>query len=150
MNGERGFRIVVGVDGSAPSRLALEWAVTEARLRQGQVRAVTAWAFPPVTVGLEGSLWDPDIFPQAAHRLQEDVLKRVDSEDVTVAGDVIQGNAAEVLLQAAGYADLLVVGSRGLGGFTGLLLGSISAQVLHHSPCPVLVVRTRPHAGSDE
>lgn len=143
MSGETGFRIVAGVDGSAPSRLALEWAITEARLRHGRVRAVTAWEFPPVTVGMEGLIHDPGVFPQAARSLQDETLKRVDSAGVTVTGEVIQGHAATVLLRAAEDADLLVVGSRGLGGFTGLLLGSVSAQVLHHSPCPVLVVRNR-------
>ncbi|PVZ60898.1 universal stress protein [Arthrobacter sp. H-02-3] len=150
MGGDTGFRIVAGVDGSAPSRLALEWAVMEARLRNGQLRAVTAWEFPPVTVGMEGLIRDPDVFPQTARRLQNEALKRVDSEGVTVTGDVIQGNPAAVLLRAAENADLLVVGSRGLGGFTGLLLGSVSTQVLHHSPCPVLVVRTRSRTGGVE
>lgn len=150
MGGDGEFRIVAGVDGSAPSRLALEWAVAEARLRNGEVQAVTAWEFPPVTVGMEGLIRDPDAFPQTARRLQNEVLKRVDSEGVTVTGDVVQGNAVDVLLRAAGNADLLVVGSRGLGGFTGLLLGSVSTQVLHHSPCPVLVVRTRARTGGEE
>lgn len=145
-----GFMIVAGVDGSAPSRLALEWAVMEARLRNGQLRAVTAWEFPPVTVGMEGLIQDPEVFPQTARRLQNEALKRVNSEGMTVTGDVIQGNAAAVLLRAAEKADLLVVGSRGLGGFTGLLLGSVSTQVLHHSPCPVLVVRTRSRTGGGE
>ncbi|KUM37457.1 universal stress protein [Arthrobacter sp. EPSL27] len=150
MGGDGVFSIVAGVDGSAPSRLALEWAITEARLRNGQVRAVTAWEFPPVTVGMEGLVWDPDVFPQAARELQNEALKRVDSEGVTVTGDVVQGNAAAVLLRAAGSADLLVVGSRGLGGFTGLLLGSVSTQVLHHAPCPVLVVRNRSRNAGEE
>lgn len=147
MDGAEGFRIVAGVDGSAASRLALEWAVTEARLRGGQVRAVTAWEFPPVTVGMEGLIHNPDIFPQAARRLQNEALKEVGSGAVPVTGDVVQGHPATVLLKAAEDADLLVVGSRGFGGFTGLLLGSVSTQVLHHSPCPVLVVRTRARAG---
>ncbi|MET3141351.1 UNVERIFIED_ORG: nucleotide-binding universal stress UspA family protein [Arthrobacter sp. UYEF10] len=150
MGGDGVFRILAGVDGSAPSRLALEWAVTEARLRHGQVRVVTAWEFPPVTVGMEGLVRDPDVFPQTARRLQNEALQRVDSEGVTVTGDVVQGNAADVLLRAAENADLLIVGSRGLGGFTGLLLGSVSTQVLHHSPCPVLVVRTRSRTGGEE
>ena len=150
MGGNGVFRTVAGVDGSAPSRLALEWAVTEARLRNGQVPAVTEWEFPPATVGMEGLVWDPDVFPQAARQLQHEALKRVDSEGVTVTGDVVQGNAAAVLLRAAENADLLVVGSRGLGGFTGLLLGSVSTQVLHHSRCPALVVRTRSRTTGEE
>lgn len=143
MGGDGVFRIVAGVDGSAPSRLALEWAVAEARLRHGEVRVVTAWEFPPVTVGMEGLIQDPEAFPQAARRVQNEALKRVNNEGVTVSGDVIKGNAAAVLLRAAENADLLVVGSHGLGGFAGLLLGSVSTQVLHHAPCPVLVVRSR-------
>ncbi|MBE4720084.1 universal stress protein [Pseudarthrobacter sp. AB1] len=142
MGGDEVFRVVVGVDGSAPSRFALEWAVAEARLRHGEVQAVTAWQYPPVTVGMEGLVHDPEIFPQAAHRLQDDALSRVDSGGVTVSGDVVQGSTAGVLLKAAENADLVVVGSRGLGGFTGLLLGSVSTQVVHHSTCPVLVVRS--------
>ncbi|KRE72786.1 universal stress protein [Arthrobacter sp. Soil762] len=143
MSGNGVFRIVVGVDGSAPSRVALEWAVDEARRRNGEVQAVTAWQFPTVTVGMEGLVQDPEVFSQAARRLQEETLKRVDSTGVLVNGEVVQGGAASVLLQAAEKADLVVVGSRGLGGFTGLLLGSVSAQLVHHSPSPVLVVRAR-------
>lgn len=148
--GDGVFRIVVGVDRSAPSRLALEWAVAEARLRHGQVSVVTAWEFPPVTVGMEGLIQDPDVFPQAARRLQNEVLKRANSEGVTVTGDVVQGNAAAALLQVAENADLLVVGSYGLGEFAGQLLGSVSTQVLHHAPCPVLVVRTRSRTTGEE
>jgi nucleotide-binding universal stress UspA family protein len=148
MGGDGGFRIVAGVDGAAP-RLALEWAVTEARLRHGQVRAVTAWEVPPVVVGMERLIRDPDAFPQAARRLQNEALKRVDSEGMTVTGDVVQGNASTVLLRAAENADLVVVGSRGFGGFTGLLPRYVSMQVLHHLPCPVLMVRTRFRTGDE-
>ncbi|WP_346960462.1 universal stress protein [uncultured Arthrobacter sp.] len=150
MVGDGEFRILAGVDGSAPSRLALEWAVAEAHLRHGQVRVVTAWDFPPVTVGMEGLIRNPDVFPQVARRLQNETLRRVDSEGVTVTGDVVQGHPAHVLLRAAKDADLLVVGSRGLGGFEGMLLGSVSMQILHHAPCPVLVVRTRARTGVEE
>lgn len=150
MGGDEEFRILVGVDGSAPARLALEWAVAEARLRHGRVHAVTAWQFPPVTVGMEGLIGNPDVFPEAARRLQNETLQRVDSQGLTVTGDVVQGHPADVLLRAAEDSDLLVVGSRGLGGFKGMLLGSVSTQILHHAPCPVLVVRTRPRAGGEE
>lgn len=143
MGGNGGFRIVTEVDVAAP-RLALEWAVTEPRLRHGQVRAVTAWDFPPVMVGMQGLIRDPDAFPQAGRCLQNEALKCVDSEGVTVTGDVVQGNASAVLLRAAENADLVVVGSRGFGGFTGLLPGYVSMQVLHHLPCPVPVARPRP------
>jgi nucleotide-binding universal stress UspA family protein len=145
MSGNDTFSIIVGVDGSAGSRLALDWAVGEARMRHGRVRAVTAWDYPPVTVGMEGLRWDPDIFEQVARTTQADALKRVDAEGVSLTGEVTQGPAAAVLLKASKDADLVVVGSRGLGGFTGLLLGSVSTQTLNHAGCPVLVVRPGPH-----
>ena len=102
-----------------------------------------------MTVGMEGLRWDPDIFEQVARTTQTDALKRVDAEGVPVTGEVTQGPAATVLLNASKDADLIVVGSRGLGGFTGLLLGSVSTQIVHHAGCAVLVVRARPqpHTG---
>ncbi|WP_346958350.1 universal stress protein [uncultured Arthrobacter sp.] len=144
MDGEDRFRIAVGVDGSAESRFALEWAVTEARLRHGQVRALTAWEYPPETAGMEAVIWDPHVFGPAARRMQAETVKGVDTEGVNVTGDVVQGPTVTVLVDASKDADLLVVGSRGLGGFTGLLLGSVSTQVVHHAACAVLVVRTKP------
>lgn len=144
MGGAVRFRIAVGVDGSAESRFALEWAVTEARLRHGQIRAVTAWEHPPETAGMEAMIWDPDISEPTARRVQTDTSKAADTEGVNVTGDVIQGPTVTVLVKASKDADLLVVGSRGHGGFTGVLLGSVSTQVVHHAACTVLVVRTRP------
>jgi len=91
MGGNGVFRIGVGVDGSAPSHRALEWAVEEARLRGGEVHAVTAWAFPAVTVGMEGLIHDPDLFPQAARRLQDEALKRVDSKGAPSAARLTRG-----------------------------------------------------------
>ena len=67
-------------------------------------------------------------------------IDQVDSDDVTIESRVVTGSAADALLQAAREGDLLVVGSRGLGGFKGLLLGSVSQQVVHHAPCPVVIV----------
>lgn len=133
------FLIVVGVDGSEQSLAALHWAVDEARMRRGKVRAVTAWHYPPVpsTVEDRGS---NDSF-HAAERVQADALKAVAAEDVDITGMLVRGSPATALLDAAKDADLLVVGSRGRGGFSGLLLGSTSSQVAHHAPCPVLVVR---------
>ena len=141
MNSAEGFHVVVGVDGSAGSRVALEWAVTEARLRQGHVTAVTAWESPAVTAGMEGVIWDPASFETAARNEQARMLQRVQAGDVAITGLVIAGAPAAVLLESSQDADLLVVGSRGLGGFNSLLLGSVSTQLVHHAKRPVLVVR---------
>lgn len=73
-----------------------------------QVKAVTAWEHSPVTVGMEGLFWDPETLPQAAHRLQDETLKRVDSDRMTVIRDVIKDQAVTVLLGAAQDADLPV------------------------------------------
>jgi nucleotide-binding universal stress UspA family protein len=141
MNSAEGFHVVVGVDGSAGSRVALEWAVTEARLRQGHVTAVTAWESPAVTAGMEGVIWDPASFEIAARNEQARMLQRVQAGDIAITGLVIAGAPAAVLLESSQDADLLVVGSRGLGGFSSLLLGSVSTQLVHHAKRPVLVVR---------
>ncbi|WP_028275105.1 universal stress protein [Arthrobacter sp. I3] len=133
------FLIVVGVDGSEQSLAALHWAVDEARLRHGTVRLITAWHYPPVPSTLEDS-GSNDSF-HAAERVQADALKAVDAEGVDITGVLVRESPAAALLDAAKDADLLVVGSRGHGGFAGLLLGSTSSQVAHHARCPVLVVR---------
>ena len=133
------FLIVVGVDGSEQSLAALHWAVDEARLRRGTVRLITAWHYPPVPSTVEDS-GSNDSF-HAAERVQADALKTVDAEDMDIKGMLVRESPTAALLDAAKDADLLVVGSRGHGGFAGLLLGSTSSQVAHHAPCPVLVVR---------
>ncbi len=80
---------------------------------------------------------------EAAHKLLEAAVEEVVPDgDVHVARIVTEGPPAEALLAAAQDSELLVVGSRGLGGFKGLLLGSVSQQVAHHAPCPVVIVRT--------
>jgi nucleotide-binding universal stress UspA family protein len=67
-------------------------------------------------------------------------IEQVDSDDVTIERRVVTGSASDGLVRSAREGDLLVVGSRGLGGFKGLLLGSVSQQVVHHAPCPVVIV----------
>ncbi|MEB2529086.1 universal stress protein [Kocuria rosea] len=145
MNATETFRIVVGVDGSPESLRALEWAVTEARLRQGQVHVVTAWQHPAMVTG-DDLEWDLTSYETRARHLQNQALRSVHAEQQDTTGEVVQGQAAAVLIEASTGADLLVVGSHGYGGFTGLLLGSVSNQVVHHARCPVLVVKPR-HQG---
>ena len=142
-------RIVVGVDGSEHARRTLQWAVDEARLRKWVVIAVHAHAIPTLYVapdpvlGATPPIPDPEItkrLEEAAERLLADELDQVASDDVTIESRVVTGSAPDALLSAAREGDLLVVGSRGLGGFKGLLLGSVSQQVVHHAPCPVVIV----------
>ena len=136
--------IVVGVDGSDESKEALRWALEEARLRHATVRAVYAWRDPYVLApgfGLPED-FEFDALRERAVETLDAVIAEVDgTSDVLVDGVVAEGAAASVLVDAAEGADLLVVGSRGHGGFVGLLLGSVSQQCVQHAPCPVLVVR---------
>lgn len=135
--------VVVGVDGSACSLAALHWAVAEARLRRTKVRVVHAWAYPPVSTYHEAAhALDVPFAEVAGETLRRAVADAgVDDEDVEIEQVVVEGPAASALLEAAKDASLLVVGSRGLGGFAGLLLGSVSQQCAHHARCPVVIVR---------
>ena len=107
--------IVVGIDGSAGSVRALEFALAEARLRGASVKAVEVWHVPAAVYSGGG-----------------------------LAPVVREGQPADVLCAEAGGAKLLVVGSRGLGGFRGLLLGSVGQQCAHHARCPVVIVPKAP------
>lgn len=135
-------RIVVGVDGSDSSKAALRWAIRQAKLVGASVDAVMAWRYPS-TYGLApmaGS--DIDLEGDARKALAE-ALNEVGGlePDVPVRPLVIEGHAAEVLLRAARGADLLVVGSRGHGGFASAMVGSVSLNCVLHAHCPVLVLR---------
>lgn len=141
--------IVVGVDGSGESKEALRWALEEARLRGAAVRAVYAWRDPYVLTpgfGLPEDFEFDALRERAVETLDAVVAEVVGkSSDVPVEAVIAEGSAGSVLVDAAEGADLLVVGSRGHGGFVGLLLGSVSHQCVQHASCPVLIVRgTRP------
>jgi len=137
--------IVVGIDGSGHSKQALRWALAEARLRGASLRVVYAWTMP-VYVGYgvtSAAVLDPQSLRAAASENLDETVAEVVGEatDVSVERKAVEGLAAEALVEEAKDADLLVVGSRGHGGFTGLLLGSVSQQCAHHAPCPVVIVR---------
>jgi nucleotide-binding universal stress UspA family protein len=140
-------RYVVGVDGSAASIEALRWAVTEARAHGGAVRAVLVWELPYTglaTSMAQGPYGLPDttiIEQEAALRLQSCIEAVGDTSPVEVHAEVLEGQPAAVLRELSHEADLVVVGSRGHGGFTALLLGSVSAQVVRHAHCSVVVIR---------
>ena len=141
-------RIVVGIDGSPESKQALRWALAEARLRGAQLRVVHTWLFPYIAAGpgLDPVL-DADMIENARRNAEELVRAELDElGDETVGVDieraiVEEAAVAPVVLEAAKGAELLVVGSRGRGGFAGLLLGSVSQQCAHHASCPVVIVR---------
>jgi nucleotide-binding universal stress UspA family protein len=134
-------RVVVGVDGSETSARALRWALEDARARGGIVAAVHAWHVP-FSMSLTAGARDHSAFEEAAGRLLDQVVDATASEyrDVPVERVLIGGSPADALLGGARDAALVVVGGRGVGGFRGLLLGSVSQQLAHHAPCPVVVV----------
>lgn len=129
--------IVVGIDQSIEAKAALRFALEEARFRRASLLAVHAMdpfgTYPSLAVDVS-----------AVHRAAEDLLENVVSEVDSVEIDrrVVEGAPGAVLVAEARGADLLVVGSRGHGGFAGLLLGSVSQQCAHHAECPVVIVRT--------
>ncbi|QNE14571.1 universal stress protein [Pseudarthrobacter sp. NBSH8] len=150
MSSDSAFTIVVGFDGSEHSQTALSWAVDEARQRDGQLRLITAWNrapmawYPAVLETAAGGIADEESPEQIAGTLQAEALKSAADEGVTATGQVVNSDSpASAILDAAQDADLVVVGSRGHGGFPGLHLGSVSTQVIDHAPCPVLVVRPK-------
>lgn len=136
-------RIVVGIDGSDTSQHALRWALEEGRLRQAAVEVVHAW-HPPCLAAYPHSVpaFDPEIYEKAAKQVLDTVVDEEDTAGLPVPVEriVALGGAASLIVETAKGADLVVVGSRGLGEFKGLLLGSVSQQVTHHAPCPVVVV----------
>jgi uncharacterized protein len=143
-----GQGIVAGIDGSEASARALRWALDEAWARGTTVEAVHAWHVP-YSLSFATAAVDFPAFEDAARRLLD---RMVDAAAAKASGAPVErvlvcASPADALLGAARNADLVVVGSRGVGGFRGLLLGSVSHQVAHHAFCPVVVV---PAAGRAE
>jgi nucleotide-binding universal stress UspA family protein len=133
-------KIVVGVDGSRSSGQALRWAARQAGLTGGEVHAVTTWHLPG-TSGWDTVLDDVDWADNARQTLATALQEALTPAEVQrIHRHVVQGHPARVLVDSAADADLLVVGSRGHGGFTGMLLGSVSLHVIAHAACPVLIV----------
>jgi nucleotide-binding universal stress UspA family protein len=142
--------IVVGVDSSEGAKAALRFAIDEATLRRATLRVVHAWRFGYIGVsGIQGSApvagADLSDLRRRAEVALDGVLHDVGraANGVVVERRVVEGAPATVLVDESRQADLLVVGSRGHGGFTGLLLGSVSQQCAHHAKCPVVIVRAR-------
>jgi nucleotide-binding universal stress UspA family protein len=140
--------IVVGVDYSDGAKAALRFALEEAKLRQAKLRAVHAWQFSGHlgAPGLEGSYpgfgGELEVMRGAAEAEFEAALREfaAGTPGVEVERRIVEGSPAGVLVEESRGADLLVVGSRGRGGFAGLLLGSVSQQCAQHAACPVVIV----------
>jgi nucleotide-binding universal stress UspA family protein len=135
-------RIVVGVDGSPSSLDALRWAVEQARTRDATVDAVACWQYPVATGWTVPIAADEDLAAITRKVLDDSIAAATDpGRPVGIRARVVEGGPAPCLLEAARGAELLVVGSRGHGGFAGALLGSVGQHCVQHAPCPVVVVR---------
>lgn len=142
-------QLVVGYDGAEESQAAVRWAARLAAERERRVTVLYSWVWPMLTKhlgpveGIEGS----GHRNEARRILQEGVdIAQEAAPEAAVTGQILTGHTRAVLSYATRTADALVVGSRGLGGFLGMLLGSVSLHLVTHSGCPVVVVR---HTGPD-
>lgn len=136
-------RIVVGVDGSPESVQALKWAAALAPALGAVIVAVTAWHFETVVSSYAAAEWDPEA---DAVEVMTDAVSEAFGEEPPegLRTLCLRGNPAQALIEAGRNARMIIVGSRGRGGFAGLLLGSVSQACVQHASCPVLVV----HRGS--
>jgi nucleotide-binding universal stress UspA family protein len=137
--------IVVGIDGSKHSQPVLEWAMREAALRQAPLTVLTVhevagnqWTGTPIVTAADEPYQEK--VRTAAEQLVAEAEKET-SRPASVIVRSVSGVPARELIAASKDADLVVVGSRGGGGFAGLLMGSVSGQVAHHASCPVVVIR---------
>lgn len=138
--------ILVGHDGSECAQAALRWAARLAARAGLDLRVLRAWS---LTTAPTPASWEPGFVPPLSDyetAVRDELAAQVAAARldpaVRVTTHVLHRPPAHGLVEAAGGADLLVVGARGRGGFTGLVLGSVSDQCVHHAPCPVTVVRT--------
>jgi nucleotide-binding universal stress UspA family protein len=136
-------RIVVGVDGSGPSKLALRWAARPAPVLDAGIDAMIVWDFP-AGLGIAGlpDGWNPEA--DSGDTLDEALADAYGQDRPTdIRNQIRRGAPAKELLDASAKAEMLIVGSRGHSGFAGLLLGSVSNACAEHANCPVLVVHER-------
>jgi nucleotide-binding universal stress UspA family protein len=138
--------MVVGIDGSHNSSHALEWAMSEAALRNADLTVITVnpvpasyWSGQPIELGGDSERVE-EIRKSAQEAVDKAAAALGDKQPKSVTVAAISGFPAKTLIDTSEGADLMVVGSRGGGGFGSLFMGSISSQVVHHSKCPVVVV----------
>jgi nucleotide-binding universal stress UspA family protein len=132
-------RIVVGVDGSEHGNAALEWAVSEAEVHQGEIVAVFAWQLP--FIGVPGAFDRDEMERVCKEFVDSTVAAVVPASPVPITRLVAEGDVSASLILAAKGADMLVLGSRGRGGFAGLRLGSVSQECVQHAACPVAIIK---------
>ncbi|HTU74084.1 MAG TPA: universal stress protein [Trebonia sp.] len=138
--------IIVGIDGSGHSQKALEWAAHEAAVRQAPLtvlvvrQAIAGWTGAPVVYPLTGGPTLDDVRQQAQIETDKVLEAIADQRPAEVTVRAVDGFPADELLRAAEGAEMIVVGSRGTGGFARLLMGSVSTQVTHHAKCPAVVI----------
>jgi nucleotide-binding universal stress UspA family protein len=139
--------IIVGVDGSENSRVALHWAYDEATHHSAPLTAVTAWHRPALFMAPPYGSLPPEGYETQPKDDALAMLERFTAEltprtpAVDIRTSIAEGNPAKVLIERSKEADLLVVGARGREGFAGMLLGSVSQHLVAHAECPVVVVR---------
>ena len=139
---QRERTIVVGVDGSDPSREAVQWALQQAQLTGAELRAVSSWRWPNYLTRLPPGA---DLAAETAQMLDETldaVLAEHPSDGVQITKHVVEGPPGPALLSQSQDATLLVVGARGRAAFPGMLLGSVAEHCVRNGVCPVVVVRT--------
>lgn len=133
-------RIVVGVDGSDGALAAMRWTAAEAAQWDADVVAVQAWEFTPLVVATDAPIDLQQLRADTDTQLDRQVREIFGDRESRVERRVVEDLPASAVLEAAADADLVVVGSRGRGGLKGMLLGSVSQKVVHHSPCPIVVI----------
>ena len=137
----RGGRVVVGIDRSARSTSALRWAAAEAKARGAELDVVHAWRMPTLSATPSGiALPEYPVVEQAGRAVLDAALHDPALADVKVRPHFTSDRPARALIELGAGAGLVVVGTRGLGRVAGTLLGSVSRQLLHHAPCPVVVI----------
>jgi nucleotide-binding universal stress UspA family protein len=136
-------RIIVGVDGSDASARALRWGAHEAHLRGRGLHVVTCWTYPTLPWGLYQPPLSGEEFAQEAREVAETTIEKVlgaTHEHLDVTVEVLEGAPSLRLLELDHVGEMIVVGSRGHGGFSGLMLGSVSQHLAEHARCPVVII----------
>jgi nucleotide-binding universal stress UspA family protein len=133
------YRIVVGVDGSEHGNAALRWALDEALAHEAEIVAVFAWQMP--FIGIPGAFDREEMERMCKRFVEEAVASIVPEPRVPITRMVAEGDVSASLITAAKAADMLVLGSRGRGGFAGLKLGSVSQECAQHAACPVVIIK---------